>query len=56
MSDPTTLIIAEIAKAFLQAYFTQMSLAGKTEAEIDAMYKAEQVKFAANTPDKLPKV
>jgi hypothetical protein len=44
----------ELAKLALQAYFLMMQTAGKTQEEIDAIYKDQQAYFLAHPPSTLP--
>lgn len=48
--------LIELGKIGLQAYFSAMRMAGKSEAEIDEMYQTEKKEFKANPPDTLPDV
>ena len=48
--------LIELGKIGLQAYFSAMRMAGKSEAEIDAMYQGEKKEFEANPPESLPDV
>jgi hypothetical protein len=54
----TTIVAAliELAKIGLNSYFSLMRLAGKTDAEIDAMFLDERTRFKANAPGTLPDV
>lgn len=42
-----------IARGLLELYFAAMELAGKSEAEKDAMYQQEALRFKENKPEKL---
>lgn len=54
----STLIAAliELAKIGLNSYFSLARLAGKTDAEIDAMFLDERRRFKANAPETLPDI
>lgn len=56
MQSEIILGLFELAKISLNSYFSAMSLAGKTEAEIDEMFLAEFSKFKSNAPSNLPDV
>ena len=46
----------ELAKLALQIYFMSMQTAGKTQEEMDALYKDQQAYFIAHPPSTLPDV
>ena len=46
-------LIMEGAKLALQIYFTNLKLAGKTEAEIQIMFQTEKALFDKNKPGNL---
>jgi hypothetical protein len=46
----------ELAKLALQIYFLSMQTAGKTQEEMDNLYKAQLAYFIANPPSTLPDV
>ena len=48
--------LIELGKVALQSYFSLMRMAGKSEAEIEAMYQTEKKEFKANPPESLPDV
>ena len=48
--------IVELAKLGLQAYFLAMQTAGKTQEEMDQLYKSQLAYFIANPPSTLPDV
>lgn len=52
----TELLILEAARLALQSYFMQLRLSGKSDEEIDDIYKLEKEKFQEYDPDKLPDV
>lgn len=55
--DPVIIAaLVEMAKLGLNGYFNMMRVAGKTEAEIDAMFLDERTRFKLNPPDSLPDV
>lgn len=45
---------AALATLLLQAWFEIQKQAGKTEAELEALYQEEKAKFYANKPELLP--
>ena len=56
MSPEVVAILVEGAKVGIQSYFNFMRLAGKSEEEIEEIYKSEREVFLANDPSKLPDV
>ena len=46
----------ELAKLALQMYFLAMQTAGKTQAEMEALYKDQLSYFIAHPPSTLPDV
>ena len=56
MSIPVPIILGliELAKAGLQAFFSAMRLAGKSQEEIEEIYQAEKAYFEAHPPESLP--
>ena len=48
--------LVELAKLGLQIYFLSLQTAGKTQEEMDAIYKELQVYFMAHPPSTLPDV
>lgn len=52
--DPKLIIgLIEIAKISLNGYFEAMRLAGKSDADIDQLFKAEYQDFQQRHPDDL---
>lgn len=49
-------LLVEGAKFGLQAYFTNMKLAGKSDNEINIVFAEEYAEFLANVPSDLPDV
>ena len=47
--------LSEVAVLLLQMYFNLMKMSGRTEKEIDALFKVEKEKFEQNRPELLPK-
>jgi hypothetical protein len=56
MDPAVAALLVEGAKFGLQAYFTNMKLAGKTEEEINALFAAEYAEFKQKRPENLPDV
>ncbi len=55
--DPVTMnLILAIAGQALNAFFTFMRLAGKSDEEIAAIYASTKEQFLANNPATLPSV
>jgi len=55
--DPTVVIgIIELGKLGLSMYFEAMKQAGKSDEEMEELYKSERAKFYANRPETLPDV
>lgn len=55
----TPLIIGagvELAKLALQIYFLSLQTAGKTQAEMEALFHQEEAYFLAHPPSTLPDV
>jgi hypothetical protein len=46
----------EVAKLALQIYFLSLQTAGKTQEEMDAIYKEQEAYFIAHSPATLPDV
>lgn len=46
----------EVAKLALQIYFLSLQTAGKTQEEMDALYKSQLAYFIAHQPSTLPDV
>ena len=56
MDALVTIKLIELAIAGIQGAFTLFDMAGKTPAEIDAIYEQEKAKFLVNKPETLPDV
>jgi hypothetical protein len=56
MDPAIAALLIEGAKFGLQAYFTNMKLAGKTEEEINQVFAAEYAEFKQKKPEDLPDV
>lgn len=55
--EPTMIAaLIELAKLGLNSYFSLMRIAGKSEAEIDAMFLDERTRFKLNAPENLQDV
>ena len=50
------LSLAELAKIALQIYFAQLAMAGKSQEEMDVMYREAKDQFFARHPSKLKDV
>ena len=46
----------ELAKLALQIYFLSMQTAGKTQEEMEALFKEQEAYFIAHPPSTLPDV
>jgi len=55
-TELATVVIAELAKAFLMMYFVNARRAGMTPAEADALYASEKAKFIQKDPKLIPDV
>jgi hypothetical protein len=54
MQTEIILGLIELAKVSLHSYFSAMSLVGKNDAEIEALFLDEKRKFDENRPENLP--
>jgi len=45
--------LTEVAKLLLQAYFTQMAMAGQTPEQAEALFQEVKKQFDPRSPDKL---
>jgi hypothetical protein len=48
--------LVELAKVGIQGVFTQLRLAGLTDAEIEQFFKDQKIYFDAHPPETLPDV
>lgn len=56
MQAAVAALLIEGAKFGLQAYFTNMKLAGKSDQEINEIFSAEYAEFKQKRPEDLPDV
>ena len=56
MDPAIAALLIEGAKFGLQAYLTNMKVAGKTDEEINAVFAAEFAEFKQKRPEDLPDV
>ena len=55
MDDQSKQLISQLGQMAIQAYFSWMTMSGKTEEEIHQDFILERAKFIQRSPDTLPK-